>query len=101
MNLYTFIMEFQGGIYISQVNENSVELACLEWINNLEISEIENFEESDRTDFIEEIKTDKPTKIEKVLNVWCLSFLAQKNNLALVNIIQTNNVTNKQLTTDN
>ena len=46
--LYTFIMYYLGGTYISQVTVASEEKAIRIWIRNLKISEIKGFGEADK-----------------------------------------------------
>ena len=55
MSLYTFIMEYEGGTYLSQVRAESVEKARFQWIENLDVASIEHFEESDKSYLLENI----------------------------------------------
>lgn len=98
MPFYTFIMDYRGGTYISQVNSSSVETACVNWANNLKVSEIEGFGKSGKEQLIEQMKTETPVLLNGLTNAWCASAFLRKGT-ALINIIQTEN--NGQLTTDN
>ena len=55
MSLYTFIMEFENGTYLSQVRAESIENTRFEWIENLDVASIEHFEESDKSYLLENI----------------------------------------------
>ncbi len=43
MDLYTFIMAFRGGTYISQVYADNVKSACFEWAKQLTVNDIKYF----------------------------------------------------------
>lgn len=89
MSLYTFIMDYKGGTYLSQVNtENSLKDACFNWANQLKPSEIVGFGEKTKVKLIEQIQDKEIVPIKNLLNVWCLSFLI-RNNLVLITVIQT------------
>ena len=88
MPLYTFIMDYKGGTYISQVNASSVKTACKEWAENLEVSEIANFEIKGKEILIREMKSKEPVALEGLENVWFVSALIF-NNLAAINLIKT------------
>lgn len=55
MPFYTFIMEFRGGTYVSQVESSSLLKACVKWAKGLEVSEIYGFGQSSKQNLIEEI----------------------------------------------
>ena len=98
MSLYTFIMEFENGTYLSQVRAESIENTRFEWIENLDVASIEHFEESDKAYILENIYDDSPTEIENLINVWCLTLLTENDKLAILNIVQTGE---KSKTTNN
>lgn len=101
MFLYTFIMDYEGGTYISQFTGKTVKDACVKWANNLAVSEIESFNETNKLEFIKEIKAEIPNQIDRLVNVWCISLLTEDDKLAIVDIVQTEKTDNEQLTTDN
>ena len=43
MPFYTFIMEYAGGTYISQVKATSPQKATVKWAKQLNVSEIHKF----------------------------------------------------------
>lgn len=94
MFLYTFIMEYERGTYISQFSGKTVKDACGKWVKNLNVSKIESFTEANKLDFIKEMKVEKPVSVSNVINVWCVSLLNEDDKLALINVIQTDNTDN-------
>ena len=88
MALFTFIMDFQGGTYISQVNASSPESACVKWAENLETSEIQGLGSKGKNFLIEEMKKEPPVALNGVSNVWC-SWASIYGKSALINLVQT------------
>jgi len=72
-NLYTFIMEFCGGIYISQVYAENETAAMQEWAKALDVSKIEGMGERAKADIVGKIAGEEPIAIEGCDYVW--SFL--------------------------
>ncbi len=91
MALYTFIMEFMGGTYISQINEKSLNRACRKWARTLKVKEIKGLGPKCQTLLIQEMKDkiNQPVALNDVQNVWCTSAL-MKGRWALINIVKTN-----------
>lgn len=89
MSLYTFIMDYNGGTYISQFeNSGSLSNACLGWAKKLKTSDILGFGEKSRKILLEQLKNEEIIPISDLQNCWCLSSLI-RNNLALITIIET------------
>ena len=73
MFLYTFIMQFAGGIYVSQVNAENPKAACVLWAQNLAVDEVHNFGEKSRSQLVEQMKAEEPTALRDVTNTWFVS----------------------------
>lgn len=90
MPTYTFIMEFRGGTYISQVSAENIEQGLVNWCNDLKIDEIKFFgkktKENIRAVLEEEYNT--PTPLESVANVWHFS-IRIKVGFLFINIVKT------------
>lgn len=86
--LYTFLLSFNGGIYISQKVATSPKKALIDWSESLNIKEIEGLGEKKKAMIIKEAKQENPTPIKEIRNVWCSMFLSGKN-LAVINYVQT------------
>ncbi|GBC59938.1 hypothetical protein DENIS_0880 [Desulfonema ishimotonii] len=91
LNLYTFVLDYRGGTYISQIKGLSPENAAEEWIKkklDLQALGVRDYN-------VEDILTDvdrseeSPAPLCDLTNVWCMTFLLD-DDLALVNIIKTN-----------
>jgi hypothetical protein len=89
MEVYTFIMEYLGGTYISQVNANDGSIAMRIWINNLLVPEIEGFTEKDKQRIIENDFVDEEAiLIDGLKNTW--HFLVKtKKGVGHVNFVKT------------
>lgn len=92
MALNTFLMEFVGGAYISQIEEKSLNRACRKWVVTLNKKEIKGLGPKGHSVLMQEMKDkdkDKaPVPLNGNLNVWCTSALTI-GRLALINIVMT------------
>ena len=90
MALFTCIMDYEGGTYISQVKAVSVRAACMTWARKLDISQIEGLGAKGKLSLIDEMReeSDHIVSINGVSNVWCVTALV-RNKLVIVNFIQT------------
>ena len=66
-------MEYAGGTYISQVNAENPETACILWAQNLKIKEVYKLGEKSKDQLIEQMKTEEPTALRDVTNTWFVS----------------------------
>lgn len=89
MALYTFIMEYLGGTYISQVEATDKEQARDIWIRELEIGQIEFFTIQDKNDIIKENFVDNEmTPINGMKNVWFF-LVNTKKGYGHINVVKT------------
>jgi len=86
--LYTFILDFKGGTYISQFRGSSPEEALQNWIARVEIEPIQGLKEKHRVKLQESFDEDGFVPIDTVANVWCYSFLLKRNS-GLLNFVCT------------
>jgi hypothetical protein len=84
--LYTFVLDFDGGTYIAQV-EGPLQDACEAWLRG-ELGKIEALDRVGQQELIESISDEEPTLIDGLENVWCLSGVAN-GILALVHVVKT------------
>lgn len=91
LGTYTFVMEFMGGTYCSQVKAKDLKTALNSWtqiltrdrleIKHLTLNKLKRLEK--------EIQDgERPTKLKGLKNIWFTSFLT-KENIIHVNIIKT------------
>jgi len=88
MPLYTFILDYQGGTYISQTAAASPDHAINNWANSFDASSIPGFSPDMKVELIQASSEEKPTAIEGVENIWCIS-CSIKGRLLLIHFVQT------------
>ena len=88
MKKFTFIMNFRGGTYISQVNAMNIDGALVDWAKNLNINDIQYFGPSSKLELIELMSQDYiyPVLIHGMENVWCMGG-SLKMGTFLLNIV--------------
>lgn len=88
MPFYTFIMDYAGGTYISQVNAASEKSACVKWAQKLEVSQIQGLGLKGQESLIQQMKDDPPGALNGTLNAWCTGAFI-RGKFALINLVQT------------
>jgi len=90
MNLYTYLLEFRNGTYITQVSANTVQQSMPKWINHLkaEFDEIKYLNNQSILEIEQELTEEQPILLKGKQSVWCLSFTI-KQGVGLVNIVET------------
>jgi hypothetical protein len=90
MELYTFIMEYKEGTYISQVRASDLNEAREKWAKEINISEIQNFGVKAKERLIEEMQDSEniPVKLNGLTNIWSCGALVN-GHVPLINIIRT------------
>jgi hypothetical protein len=86
--LYTFILDFKGGIYISQKVAESPKKALIAWSESLNLREVEGLGMKKKQTIIKEANQEEPIPIKEINNVWCSIFLSGKS-LAVLHYVQT------------
>jgi hypothetical protein len=88
-SLYTFIMDYLGGTYISQVEAESNSQAMLLWIENLNAEEIKGFSNADKKRLMNGSFNDEDfTLINGLINVWCVT-VQTKKGFGIINFVKT------------
>lgn len=85
--LYTFILDFQGGTYISQVRAKDEKEAMHIWATNLEIESIPRFGHRMKTELIVDMEETTLTA-SSLVHHWCFGILPC-GRFGQVNIIKT------------
>ena len=89
METYTFIMDYLGGTYISQVEAIDKEQARNIWIKKLAVNEIESFTIQDKEEILKHNFSDEDIiPIKEMKSVWFF-MVKTKNGNGYVNIIKT------------
>lgn len=91
-NTFSYIVEFRGGIYCSQVIANSLEDSLIAWVDEIEMRKSKIQYLGAKT--IEEItaiindEEYRPVLLEGLHNIWCMFFSTKKGKFN-IHIIQT------------
>jgi uncharacterized protein YacL (UPF0231 family) len=86
---YTFIMDYLGGTYISQVKASSNREAIGKWLRDLKIEEIEKFTKEDQESLIKSgFEDEEPVLITGMKNVWNTNVRTRKG-LGYVHFVKT------------
>jgi hypothetical protein len=88
MELYTFLMEFRGGTYISQVYAECLFEAVKLWGEKLDTNDIQHLGNKGKIELLTELKDIDPIGIRTVKNVWFFCLSIRKGYIA-VNVIKT------------
>jgi hypothetical protein len=96
MSLYTFILEYKGGTYLSQVSSGSPVTAFGKGAKGLQAVEVTGLGNKGKASLIEQMKTNEITPITGLINVWCKTAVIS-GRLAIVNVIQTEQISTPQL----
>lgn len=88
MPLYTFVMDYAGGTYVSQISADSPDSAFVLGANSLEPSQIFQFGPKAKNSLVEQLKQDEHVALDGLLNVWCATAIV-RGKLVIINLIQT------------
>lgn len=94
MPLFTIIMDYDGGIYISQHRGDSPGNALKTWSKSLNTDTIQNFGPKSREALLNELLdcNHELVPLNGMLNAWCTS-LVVRDKLILLNIVKTDSRT--------
>lgn len=87
MPLYTFILEFEGGTYVSQLSAASARSAPLAWVESRVPGEIPGLHAAALRQLQASMDTD-PVPLTGLVQVWCASGLVN-GSLALLHFVET------------
>ena len=91
--LYTLIIDFKGGTFITQALADDILSASKKCLANWDITDISALIcDSDISKIVSEIDEDYFIEVSNMQNVWCAS-LNIGRNLMLLNLVETNNAT--------
>ena len=87
-SLYTFVLDFEGGTYISQVKAHDLKTAKVSWLAQLNIQSIPNFTEYMKEEILSGLNLENDVEVTGLIGVWCCSFLSCER-FGLVHAIKT------------
>ena len=93
MSIYTLIIDFDGGTYVTQAMSGEIENAPSECIKAWNINDIKNtITEEDKVNILNQLKEEEFVQLRGIKNVWCGSVSLRKISLTL-NLVLTKNAT--------
>lgn len=86
--LFTFVLDYRGGTYISQIESDSVSLSLRKWLDVVDLDEVWGLTNRGRSRFREALLSHDLAAVDRVSNVWCASGRV-RGALATVHVVQT------------
>ena len=83
MKFFSFVMEFRGGTYISQIYASSHLEAPLKWAHSLEIQDIPFMGPKSHAELIRCLSEQEPTPLAGLRNAWCLHSLVSTGSVLI------------------
>ncbi len=89
MELYTILLDYKGGTYVSQLQAKDEYQACLKWAQTLNVKEIAHIGIKLKEKLVLELcnKDYRPILLKDTINVWFT--MALVNGGAFIHIIKT------------
>ncbi len=88
MALFTLLMEFKGGTYLSQIRAPSPDSALEKWAQGLQVKDIEGMTAAIKRQFVEWLPEARPVEVAGLKSTWCSGFVSRSSS-ALVHIFRT------------
>jgi hypothetical protein len=88
MPFYTFIMEYAGGTYVSQVSAPTEKSACVKWAQKLNASKVPGLDRRGKESLIKQMKDESPVALTETVNAWCTG-ASIRGKHALINLVRT------------
>lgn len=85
---FTFLLEFDGGTYISQIDETSLETAMKSWAESLDLAKIKGMNQNMKEEIIGGIEGEDPIALEGLTRVWCFTIMPE-GHFGLIHFIET------------
>lgn len=94
MATFTFILDYRGGTYISQISADSIGQAILHWARNLPVNEITHLGPKLKQRLIDGLESDGDniygaTPLQGVTNVWYVSVPLPYSLGTILNAVKT------------
>jgi hypothetical protein len=88
--LFTLLVDLDGGTFISQHQEEGLKAAILSWAESFDFHVISDLTEKDWSNLIAQVNEpdNQPVAVNGLKNVWCSSYLVG-SRLLIANIVST------------
>jgi hypothetical protein len=87
-DLFTFVLEFYGGTYISQARARTPEEAMRKWGRELVVRDIKGLGDKTKAVLVEELNDEYLSPVKTVENVWCFC-ISPQGRFGIVHMIKT------------
>ena len=88
MPLYTFVMDFEGGTYVSQVRARSERSAPRRWAEALDVGAVAGMGPASKRELVRKMREYPPVPLSGLRKAWCVGGLV-RGRLALVHFFET------------
>jgi hypothetical protein len=88
MAMFTILMEYKGGTYLSQVESGDVREAVEKWATSFNYEAVEGMTASSKEVVLEDIMHEDPASVSGLTNTWACCIQIE-NDVALLHIIRT------------
>lgn len=88
MPLYTFVLDYEGGAYISQVDAPSFGAAPAIWAETLVPGVVHGMREASIRQLRDDLAEKEAVLLDGLTQAWCITALV-RGKLALINYVQT------------
>ncbi len=85
-SLFTFVLDFLGGTYISQIKAKTLDSAKLEWAKKISNQDISGWRNSSKSKFVNQIDSFTFESNPFNVNVWNFNFYSGKNKGTIYSI---------------
>lgn len=85
---FSFIMEFDGGTYISQIDEISPEVAMKSWAKSLDVANINGMNQNMKEEIIAGLDDEEPVGLEGLTKIWCFTIIPE-GHFGLIHFVET------------
>lgn len=85
--LYTFIMDWSGGTYVSQFSGNDIKSTITAWADSIDTNLLD-IQAVDKADFIADVKNENAVALYGITKAWAISPNI-KGKMATVTIVET------------
>jgi hypothetical protein len=88
VELFTILMEWDGGTYVDQVRAASPKQALRKWARGLKVESIPAMGDRTKVRFVEQLASEQVVPLDGLANAWCAS-ASLRGRPALINIVGT------------
>lgn len=93
--LYTFVLEHNGGIYTSQVISDSLRHAFSNWLNELVVPDVLELSSAEKNKIEADVDEFGISPLDGLVNIWYVSLSFTDESVSILNIVKTHNLNSR------